>query len=80
MHELHLITNAISDLKKRANDANTNRVTKIYFRMGEFTEISADSLKFHFTEQSKGTILEGAELVIEKSPVRELVLVSFDCE
>ena len=48
--------------------------------MGEFTEINGDILNFFFEEKAKGTLLEGARIEIEKSPARELRLLSFDCE
>ena len=80
MHEMHLIKDLHKDLLELAAQQNAAKVTKIYLRMGEYTEINADILKYFFAEQGRGTPLEGAEIVLEKSPTRELRLVSFDCE
>ncbi|MFH1752623.1 MAG: hydrogenase maturation nickel metallochaperone HypA [Candidatus Omnitrophota bacterium] len=80
MHELHLITDLLKDLIKHAKENKTKKVTKIYLRMGEFTEINEDNVRFFLKEKSVGTALEGAEIAIEKSPTRELRLVSYDCE
>jgi hydrogenase nickel incorporation protein HypA/HybF len=80
MHEMHLIKDLFQDVMKFAEENDVKKVTKIYLRMGEFTEINEDILKHFFNENSKGTIAEGAEISIEKSQTRELRLVSFDCE
>lgn len=80
MHEMHLIKNLLSDLLKHANEQQAEKITKVYLRMGEFTEINEEIVRFFFTENSKGSVAEAAELIIEKSPNRELSLLSFDCE
>ncbi|MDD4879289.1 MAG: hydrogenase/urease maturation nickel metallochaperone HypA [Candidatus Omnitrophica bacterium] len=68
------------DLLRLGREQNAKKITKVYLKMGDFTEINEDVLKFFFEEKGKGTILEGARIEIEKSPMRELRLVSFDCE
>jgi hydrogenase nickel incorporation protein HypA/HybF len=80
MHEMHLVKDLFEDVLKHARDNRADKVTKVYLKMGEFTEINEEVLRFFFKEKGAQTILEGAELVIEKSPTRELRLVSFDCE
>ena len=80
MHEMHLVKDLFQDILKHAKDNSAKKVNKVYLKMGEFTEINEEILTFFFKEQGKGTVLEGAELVFEKSPTRELRLVSFDCE
>jgi len=80
MHELHVIRDLFEDLMKLAGQNSASRVTRVFLKMGEFTEINEDILRHFFEERGKGTILEGAALNIGKSPTRELRLVSFDCE
>ncbi|HPB32181.1 MAG TPA: hydrogenase/urease maturation nickel metallochaperone HypA [Candidatus Sumerlaeota bacterium] len=80
MHEVHLMKDLLEDLFRHAEKAEVKKITKLYVRMGEFTEINPDILTFFFKENTKGTIAEGAEVVIKTSGVRELVLESFDCE
>jgi hydrogenase nickel incorporation protein HypA/HybF len=80
MHEMHLMKDLLADVLKHAQENQAQKVTKVYVRMGEFTEINEEVLTFFFKENSKNTALEGAVLNIEKSQTRELRLVSFDCE
>jgi len=80
MHELHLIKDLLADLLKHAKEQGIQKVSKVYVRMGEFTEINPEILKHFFLENSKGTAAQSAEIEIEKSPTRELRLVSFDGE
>ena len=80
MHELHLVNDMIDDLIKAVKRENVKKVTKVYISLGGLTEITPDTLKFHFAEKSKGTPAEGAELEISASEAREIRLKSFDCE
>ncbi len=80
MHEMHIVKDLFNDLLKAVKEQNTSKVTKVYLKMGEFTEINEEILRFFFKEHSKNTSLEDALLDIEKSPTRELRLLSFDCE
>jgi len=80
MHEMHIVKDLFADLLKHAKAQEAKKVNKVFLRMGEFTEINEEIVRFFFAENSKGTPVEAAELVIEKSPNRELRLVSFDCE
>ena len=80
MHEMHIVKDLFNDLLKAVKEQNTEKVTKVYLKMGEFTEINEDILRFFFKEHSKNTPLENASLDIKKSPARELRLLSFDCE
>lgn len=79
MHEIHLLKDLLKDLLGHAKAQNTNKISRVYIRMGEFTEINPEILKHFFVENTKGTIAENAELSIEKSQIRELRLVSYDC-
>ena len=80
MHELRIIREVFDDLIKLAKENQTEKVTKVYLRMGEFIEINEDIVRHFFNEKGKDTLAQDAELSIEKSPNRELTLVSFDCK
>lgn len=80
MHEMHLVKDLFNDLLKHAESNRVIKVTKVFLCMGEFTEINEEIIRFFIKEKSKGTVFEEAEISIEKSPNRELRLVSFDCE
>ncbi len=80
MHEMHVIKDLHQDILNRTKEHSVSRVTKVYLRMGTFTEINEEILRYFFESHSQGTPLEGAVLEIEKSPTRELRLVSFDAD
>ncbi|MBU1087673.1 MAG: hydrogenase maturation nickel metallochaperone HypA [Candidatus Omnitrophica bacterium] len=80
MHEMHVIKNLFQDLLKLADENNTRKITNVYLKMGLFTEINPEILTYFFKEQGKGTPLESAKLHFADSDMRELKLVSFDCE
>lgn len=80
MHELHVMNRLFQDLLQEAHKQHAVRVTDVYLAMGDFSEINEDILRYFFQEQGKNTLVEGALVHIEKSPVRELRLLSFDCE
>ena len=44
-------------------------VARVYLTVGQFTCVEPASLQFAFDVQSKGTFLEGAELVIQETPL-----------
>lgn len=78
MHEMHVVKDLFADVLKLATQRGASRVTKVYLRMGDFTEINEEVLRFFFREEGQGTALAEAQLVFEKSPFRELRLLSFD--
>lgn len=80
MHELKLIKSLMEDAIKFGKDNNAKKITKLYLKMGEFSEINGEVLKFYLKENSKDTILEGCAVDIEESPNRELRLLSMDYE
>ena len=80
MHEMHLMKDLLADLLQAAGKNGLKKITRIYVRMGEFTEINPEILKYFLKQSARGTAAEGAQLQLETSPVRELRLVSFDGE
>ncbi len=80
MHEMHVVKDLFNDIVVRAKENKISRVSKVYLRMGKFTEINEEILRYFFESHGPGTALEGATLDIQKSPTRELRLVSFDGE
>jgi len=80
MHELKLVRSLLDDLLKRAEEEKISKISGITIKMGEFTELNEEIVKFFIENNSKGTPAEGAGVLIEKSPARELRLVSFEGE
>lgn len=78
MHELHLLSDLFYDLIQKGGEVGAEKITKVYLRMGTFTEINMETLQYFFRENGKETILAEAKLKIESSPTRELRLISFD--
>jgi len=80
MHEFRLIKDLMNDIVSRGEREGAKKVTSVKVRMGEYTEIDPEILRFYFSENSKDTIIDGAEIIIEQSPTRELRLLDFDIE
>ena len=80
MHELKMIKSLMEDVFKIGEENKAKKITKLYLKMGEFSEINPEVLKFYLEEHSKDTILEGCAVEIENSPNRELRLLSMDYE
>lgn len=80
MHEIHLLKDLLKDLLESAQKNGIKKISKVYLRMGEMTEINPEILKHYFKEHSKSTPAEGAEISVEKSDFRELRLLSYDGE
>ncbi len=80
MHELRLVREVLEDVIRRGEEEGMRRVTRVYLRVGGLSEVDPGILRHFFTECTLGTILEGAELVIEESATRELRLLGFEGE
>ena len=60
MHEMHVIKDLHQDILTKAQEHGVSRVTRVYLKMGEFTEINEEILRYFFESNSAGTALEGA--------------------
>ena len=68
MHEL-TVAKALFDLALRAAEREgAERVLEIRIVIGELSLVNPDQLVFWFRELARGTLLEGAELVVEREP------------
>jgi hydrogenase nickel incorporation protein HypA/HybF len=65
MHELS-ITRSVVDICEQ--NAEGRRVLSVTLEIGELSGIMPDAVEFCFEACSKGTLLEGARLVIERIP------------
>ncbi|MEF8873324.1 MAG: hydrogenase maturation nickel metallochaperone HypA [Candidatus Thermoplasmatota archaeon] len=68
MHEYSVMNQLVSALldELEGEKENIERVKKVRIEVGELTFLGEDQLKFAFETLSKDTIVEGAELDIEK--------------
>jgi hydrogenase nickel incorporation protein HypA/HybF len=65
MHEISLIESIIEIITAEMPKHNITRVEAIKLRIGEMRQVVPDVLLFGFEVLSKGTPLEGAELIVE---------------
>ena len=66
MHEVSIVQSLISIVCNKADENNLKKINKISLRIGEFSGVFEDSIRFAYKAISKDTIAEGAELIIEK--------------
>lgn len=66
MHEVSIIQNVINIVCEKAFENSLVKINKVSLKIGEFSGVYEDSLRFAFEAASKETIAEGAELVIER--------------
>ena len=54
MHELHIVKDLFKDIIDLAVREKMSKITKVYLRLGEFTEINEEIIRFHFKNISHG--------------------------
>jgi len=69
MHELAVTENIVSVVTRHALEAGAARVISIHLVIGELASIVDDCIQFYFDFLSKGTVVEGAQLVFKRIPV-----------
>lgn len=72
MHDYHKVKDIISFAESRAKEQGSTKVKKINVSMGDSSGYSAESVRMYFDDESKGTVCEGAELII--TPVKPMLL------
>jgi len=66
MHEHSLMKDLLNKIGQLARENNARKVTEVKVRLGALSHISADHFRDHFTESTRGTVAEQADLVIEQ--------------
>lgn len=66
MHEVSIIQNVVGIVCTKASENNLEKINKVSLKIGELSGVCEDSLRFAFNAVSKDTIVEDAELIIEK--------------
>jgi hydrogenase nickel incorporation protein HypA/HybF len=69
MHELSIIQSLIPQIEEYITGNKCKKVNKIYLEVGVMSGVIADALEFAYDICSKGTKIEGAELLIKTVPV-----------
>ena len=70
MHEYHIVEGIAKQILEKAKSSNAARVNKVTLVVGELSELKDESIRIYFDNFSKGTILEGAELIIKSARSR----------
>lgn len=72
MHEMSLMNGVFTIIEDVLAKNEVNRVMQVKLKVGQLTNAVPDALVMAFEAFAKDTKVEGAELVIEKVPVRLL--------
>lgn len=72
MHELSIAVGIVDAVMAEAEQRSMRTVSKVYLRLGSLAGIDREALLFSFPIASEGTVLDGAELVVEEVPIRIL--------
>lgn len=70
MHELSIAYNLVEIADEAARTAGAVRVKAVHLRLGAMAGVVEDALRFGFPIAAAGTLIEGAELVIDPVPVQ----------
>ncbi len=64
MHEHHAVKNLVEQILTKSQENKAVKITKVNIALGELVGFDDESIKLYFSDFSKGTILEGAQIVI----------------
>lgn len=70
MHELSIAYNLVEIADEAARNVGAAGVTAVHLRLGAMAGVVEDALRFSFPIAATGTLVEGAELVIEPVAVQ----------
>lgn len=70
VHELDLVQNIIDIIEAELKARNLQRAVSVKLKVGQISHVLPDALRFCFDSLSKGTSLEGAELIINVVPTQ----------
>ena len=65
MHEYHIVEGVVKQILEKAKSHNAKKITSVTLVLGELSGLKEESIRVYFDSLSKGTLLEGAELIIK---------------
>lgn len=68
MHEMALCESLLDSIRDSAQANGFSKVTKVRLTIGSFAGVEPDALRFGFDVVMRGSLVEGAELVILEEP------------
>jgi hydrogenase nickel incorporation protein HypA/HybF len=69
VHELSIAHELVESADAAARQAGATKVTTVHLRLGKLSGVVSDALQFGYDITTKGTLLEGSQLIIEELPV-----------
>jgi hydrogenase nickel incorporation protein HypA/HybF len=69
VHELPVIKSVLDVCVRNAEANGAHKVLSIELKVGKMSDLEAEWMQRYFDFVSKGTLAEGAKLVIERTPV-----------
>ena len=69
MHELSIACDLIECVREEAARRGIEQIVAVHMRLGAFSGVVKEALLFSFDVAAHGTMLEGAQLVIEDVPL-----------
>lgn len=85
-HELSLLSAVLARVDEIARAEGAACVTQVRVQLGALVPCSAEHLREHFIEAARGSVAEGADLIVEVQAdlmaphAREVLLESLDIE
>ena len=70
MHELVIVEGILDVIIPEVKKHEAERILKIRLKIGELSGVVPECIHEYFGIAAKGTIAEGAEVIIEKTPIR----------
>lgn len=70
MHEMSLMGGVFEVIEKVLSQHEVQKVTEVKLKVGKLTNAEPEALQLAFEAYGKGTVCEGALLVIELVPIR----------
>jgi hydrogenase nickel incorporation protein HypA/HybF len=67
MHETGMIRDLVRRVEIAAREAGARRVSGVAVWLGALSQMSGEHFRAHFDEEARGTIAEGARLILEIS-------------
>ena len=69
MHEVSVISNMVDAILRELDNYNVEKVETVNILIGDLTSLGDEQLEFAYEIVTRGTVLEGSEIVIEHERV-----------
>lgn len=83
MHEYHIVEGIVKQILEKAKTLNASKIIRATLMLGELSGLKEEPIRMYFEILSKGTMLEGAELVIKPAgpkPGKEFYIDNIEIE